>query len=59
MKKGQLIGGFVCLAVAAVLAVASWRLLPEKLMFVVGGINIPMIVLAVAGVVLLVTARKR
>jgi mannose/fructose-specific phosphotransferase system component IIA len=59
MKKGQMIGGLVCLAVAAVLAVASWRLPPEKLMFVVGGINIPMIVWAVAGVALLVTARKR
>jgi TRAP-type C4-dicarboxylate transport system permease small subunit len=59
MDKGRLIGGIVCLALAALLAVLSWRLPADKLMFMVDGINIPMIILAIVGLVLLVTARKR
>ena len=59
MDKGRLAGGIICLLLAALLAVLSWRLPAEKLMFVVGGINIPMIILAVLGVVLLIFARKR
>ena len=59
MNKGQLIGGIICLALAALLAVLSWRLPAEKLMFMVGGINVPMIILGIAGLVLLFTARKR
>jgi len=59
MNKGQLIGGIACLALAALLAVLSWRLPAEKLWFTVGGISIPMIILGIAGLVLLITARKR
>jgi hypothetical protein len=59
MNKERLVGGIVCLALAALLAVLNWRLPADKLMFTVGGINIPMIVLAIVGLVLLVTARKR
>jgi hypothetical protein len=59
MNKGPMIGGIVCLAVAAVLAVTSWRLPPEKLMFMAGGINVPMVILAVVGLVLLVAAKRR
>jgi hypothetical protein len=59
MNKGPAIGGIICLALAALLAVLSWRLPAEKLMFMVGGINVPMIILAIAGLVLLVIAWKR
>ena len=59
MNKGQVIGGIICLALAALLAVLNWRLPADELMFMVGGINVPMIILAIAGLVLLITARKR
>lgn len=59
MNRGRLVGGIICLALAALLAVLSWRLPAEKLMFMVGGINVPMIILAIAGLVLLVIAWKR
>jgi hypothetical protein len=59
MRKDRLISGIVCLALAALLAVASWRLPPEKLWLMVGRVNVPMIILAVIGIVLLVSARKR
>ena len=59
MKTTQLIGGIICLAVAVLLAVLNWRLPAEKLMFTVGGINVPMVILAIGGLMLLITARKR
>ena len=59
MKKGQLIGGIICLALAALLAVLNWRLPADELMFTVGGISVPMIILAIVGLGLLITARKR
>jgi hypothetical protein len=59
VDKGRLVGGIVCLVLAALLAVLNWRLPADKLMFMVGGINIPMIILAIVGLVLLITARKR
>ena len=59
MDKGALVGGIICLLVAALLAILSWRLPAEKMWFMVGGINVPMIILAVVGIVLLILARKR
>lgn len=59
MRKERMIGGIICLVLAAGIAVVSWRLPTEKLMFMVGRVNIPMVVLAVIGLVLLVTAKKR
>ena len=59
MNKGQVIGGIICLALAALLAVLNWRLPADELMFMVGGVNVPMIILAIAGLVLLITAGKR
>lgn len=59
MNKSRLIGGIICLAVAGLLAVLSFRLPADKLMFMVGGINVPMIILAIVGLLLLVTAGKR
>ncbi len=59
MNKSRLIGGSICLAVAGLLAVLNWRLPADKLMFMVGGINVPMIILAILGLLLLITAGKR
>lgn len=62
MKKSQLIGGIICLAVAAYLVVLNVMLPPEDIMFMVGGVNLPLlppIILAFAGLGLIVTARKR
>lgn len=61
MNKSQVIGGIVCLVVAAFLAAVSLALSPEKVWFLVGENNIPLvpIVLAVIGVLLLVTAWMR
>jgi hypothetical protein len=59
MNKPRLIGGIICLALAVLLAVLNWRLPADKLMFMVGGINVPMIILAIVGLLLLITAGKR
>jgi hypothetical protein len=61
MNWSRAIGGFVCLAIAAMLAVLTVTLSPDKLMFMIGDINapaVPAVVLAVVGVVLVVTARR-
>lgn len=61
MDKSQLIGGIVCLIIAAFLGVLYFALPPEKLMLlVVGENNIPLapIILAAIGLLLLVTARR-
>ena len=61
MNKSQVIGGIICLVLAAFLAVVSFTLPPEKLMFMVGeNNNIPLapIILAIIGILLLVTARR-
>ena len=59
MRRDQVIGGINCLVLAAGLAVVSWRLPASKLLFMVGRVSIPMVILAIAGPVLLVTAKKR
>jgi hypothetical protein len=59
VNKSRLIGGIICLALAGLLAVLNWRLPADKLMFMVGGINVPMIILAIVGLLLLITAGKR
>jgi hypothetical protein len=59
MDKGRLIGGIICLAVAALLAVLNVRLPAEKLMFSALGENmpwVPVVILGLVGLVLLVTA---
>lgn len=62
MDKGKLIGGFICLAAAALLGVL-WVTLPEgKVVFMVGEQNVvwvPIIVLAGIGVAMLSTVRSR
>jgi hypothetical protein len=59
MKKGQIIWGVVCLVIAAGLAVLNITLPPDKLMFQLGGQNmpwVPPVVLAFVGIILLATA---
>ena len=65
MNKSNVIGGIICLVLAAGFAAVSFALPPEKLMFMVGvNNNVPLvpIILATIGVLLLATAglgRKR
>lgn len=62
MDKSKVIGGIICLVLAALLAVLNFVLPPDRLMFMVGGENIPFlpaIILAVVGIGLLATARRR
>lgn len=62
MNKGRLIGGIVCLAVAALLAVLIFALPEGKVVFMVGDSNlpwIPVIVLAGVGAALIGTAPRR
>jgi hypothetical protein len=59
MNKSRLVGGLICLAIAAFLTVANLRLPPEDLMFQVGSTNmpwVPPVVLAIVGIVLLATS---
>ncbi|MCL7452519.1 MAG: hypothetical protein M8467_05680 [Anaerolineae bacterium] len=59
MNKGRLIGGIICLALAALLGVLSVRLPADEFMFDVGGENmpwIPPVALGVVGIGLLATA---
>jgi hypothetical protein len=58
MNKNKLIWGIICLLIAGALTTANLRLPPEKLMFMVGEINMPWVppfVLAVVGIILLGT----
>ena len=62
MSKSKLIGGIICLAIAAVLVVANLALPPENLMFQIGDRNmpwVPPIILGVIGILLLATPAQR
>lgn len=59
MNKSQLIWGIICLALAGLLTVLNLTLSPDRLMFMVGEVNmpwVPPIVLAIVGIVLLFAA---
>lgn len=61
MNKSKLIGGIICLVIAAALTVANLILPEENIMFMVGAVNmpwIPPIVLAIVGIVLLATVNQ-
>jgi len=61
MKRSNLIGGIICLAIAAGLTVANLSLPPEDLMFQVGAVNmpwVPPVVLTIVGIVLLATMNQ-
>jgi hypothetical protein len=55
MNKSRLIGGLICLAIAAVLTIANLRLPAENLMFQIGDQNMPWVppaVLALIGIIM-------
>jgi hypothetical protein len=59
MKKSRLIPGLILLVIAGVLAVTNLRLPPEKLIFNIGGTNmpwVPPVVLGIIGFVFLITS---
>ena len=61
MKKSNLIWGIICLVIAAGLTVANLTLSEDKLMFMVGDINMPWtppVVLGIIGIILLATANQ-
>lgn len=61
MNKSNLIGGIICLVIAAGLTVLNLTLPPENLMFQVGDINmpwVPPVVLAIIGIILLANVNK-
>jgi len=61
MDKGRLAGGIICLALAALLGVLNIVLPADKLMFTVGGENMPWVpvaILGIVGIALLVTASR-
>lgn len=62
MKKSNLIGGIICLAIAALLTVLNLTLPPEDLMFQLGDENMPWVpptVLGIVGIVLVATAFEK
>jgi hypothetical protein len=61
MDKGRLVGGIICLAVAALLGVLHFTLPADKLMFQVGDENmtwLPPVILGIAGTALVGTAMR-
>ena len=61
MNKSKLIWGSICLVIAAGLAIANLQLPAEKLMFQIGDVNmpwVPVVVLAIIGIILLATASQ-
>jgi hypothetical protein len=60
MNVGRLVGGLICLAVAVLLAVLTYTLPEDEMMFMIGDDNVPIvpaIILAIVGIVLVATAR--
>ena len=61
MNRSQAVGGLVCLAIATLLAVLAVTLPADRMMFMIGDVNapiVPAIALGVIGVVLLIAARR-
>ena len=58
MKVSQLIGGIICLVLAVFITILGFTLSPDKMMFMVGKVNIVAIILGIIGLVLLFTARR-
>lgn len=62
MKRSNLIGGMICLAIAALLTVLNFTLSEDSLMFMVGDQNmpwVPPVVLGIVGIVLLATGAEK
>ena len=61
INKGRVIGGIICLALALLIAVLTFTLPEDRMMFMIGDDNVPIvpaIVLGIIGVVLLANARE-
>ncbi|HUW09741.1 MAG TPA: hypothetical protein VM537_08425 [Anaerolineae bacterium] len=61
MNKSRLIGGIICLAIAALLAVLNLTLPADNMMFTVGDRNmpwVPVVILGIVGIWLLATAGR-
>jgi hypothetical protein len=61
MNKSRLIGGIICLFFAVLIAVLTFVLPEDKMMFMVGEKNVPIvpaIILGIVGIILLATARS-
>jgi hypothetical protein len=61
MSRSRLLGGIICLAVAALLTVLNLTLPPEDILFQIGNENmpwVPPVILAVVGIVLLATGPR-
>ena len=59
MNKSRLIGGIICLASAVLIAVLTFVLPDDRMMFMVGDANVPIVpavILGIVGIVLLATA---
>jgi hypothetical protein len=62
MNKSRLIGGIICLALAALLAVLAFALPADKMIFMVGDTNmpyVPAIGLGIVGLTLIITSWRR
>ncbi len=62
MKKSNIIGGIICIAIAALLTVLNLTLSEDQLMFMVSGQNmpwVPPVVLGIIGIILLATAGEK
>ena len=62
MKKSNLIGGIICLAIAVLLVVLNLTLSEDSMMFMVGDQNmpwVPPVVLGIVGIVLLSTGSEK
>jgi len=62
MKMSNIIGGVICLAIAALLTVLNFTLSEDSMMFMVGDQNmpwVPPVILAIVGIVLLATAGQK
>jgi hypothetical protein len=60
MNVGRLVGGLICLSIAGLLAVLTYALPENEMLFMVGDQNVPIlpaIVLGIVGIVLLATVR--
>jgi hypothetical protein len=59
MNVGRLVGGIICLAIAVLLAVLTYTLPENQMMFMIGDENVPIvpaIILGIVGIVLVATA---
>ena len=62
VNVGRLVGGIICLAIGIMLAILTFALPENEMMFMIGNANMPIVpaaILIVIGATLLATANKR